>query len=585
MQPNNLAVFSPLHTGRSFICYRDVNKAIEKHRELYGLRLVLKKAIKLENYCLTLDQMRDLNFRLKYGQLDYQCSVDNGRPGRPGNDERCPRLVRLRLSPDARTLVVYDTHVHDTPLRPPAESVQGLSPQGLSAQGLPPAHQLSPEGVSPPCQVPVPVLNPPGLVPISQFHHTTPNSPCITLPDASVSVPLSTPTTLPGHEKITVKLKKSQFSPNEMVVVGSARDAQEQLELRNSPEKTPTSSYITSPVTIEKIVPKSLPKQQQLAHKFNENFVAPKVVRKPTTVRSTEKVTITPVKASTKPPGEKAIARPPDKVTIKPIEKSVPRTTERPPTKADKGVARQSERSTGKAPARPTSRSNERAAARNGAALTSAYINGSSAHNNSVRSVNGNSRKVTKKKKSKQTDHTFDLSTLAPLDTELGFTEKQQLAHGVLLRLLRVTSQLPMIEFSHALDTLETLTDAYKLEQRVNLTIRHDNEEKCDSLYGSEPYDFIDLETKGEEYYDFDASAEDHRVSFTQVDGPVDGLTDTQEEDTYIPGGAKNMSLPEKSNNPHSKHNGTRQRLSQPHKRAFPDEPWSEEGNRENELI
>lgn len=86
MQPNNLAVFSPLHRGRSFICYRDVNKAIEKHRELYGLRLVLKKAVKLENYCLTLDQMRDLNFRLKYGQLDYQCSVDNGRPGRPGNE-------------------------------------------------------------------------------------------------------------------------------------------------------------------------------------------------------------------------------------------------------------------------------------------------------------------------------------------------------------------------------------------------------------------------------------------------------------------------------------------------------------------
>lgn len=41
----------------------------------------------------------------------------------------------------------------------------------------------------------------------------------------------------------------------------------------------------------------------------------------------------------------------------------------------------------------------------------------SSAHNNSVRSVNGNSRKVTKKKKSKQQDHSFDMSTLAPLDT------------------------------------------------------------------------------------------------------------------------------------------------------------------------
>lgn len=144
---------------------------------------------------------------------------------------------------------------------------------------------------------------------------------------------------------------------------------------RNSPEKTPTSSYITSPVTIEKITPKTVPKQQQLAQKF-EDFVAPKVVRKPTTVRSTEKVTITPVKASSKPPGEKAIARPPDKVTIKPIEKNLQRTPERPATKADKGVVRQSERTTTKAPNRPTPRANERAAARNGAALTSAYING-----------------------------------------------------------------------------------------------------------------------------------------------------------------------------------------------------------------
>lgn len=63
------------------------------------------------------------------------------------------------------------------------------------------------------------------------------------------------------------------------------------------------------------------------------------------------------------------------------------------------------------------------------------------------------------------------------LFSELGFSEKMHLAHGVLLRLLRVTSQLPMTEFSHALDTLETLTDAYKLEQRVNLSISHDNEE------------------------------------------------------------------------------------------------------------
>ena len=33
-------------------------------------------------------------------------------------------------------------------------------------------------------------------------------------------------------EKLTMKIKKSQFSPNEMVVVGSARDAQEQMVLK-----------------------------------------------------------------------------------------------------------------------------------------------------------------------------------------------------------------------------------------------------------------------------------------------------------------------------------------------------------------
>lgn len=35
-----------------------------------------------------------------------------------------------------------------------------------------------------------------------------------------------------SQEKITMKLKKSHFSPNEMVVVGSARDAMEQLDIR-----------------------------------------------------------------------------------------------------------------------------------------------------------------------------------------------------------------------------------------------------------------------------------------------------------------------------------------------------------------
>lgn len=102
-------------------------------------------------------------------------------------------------------------------------------------------------------------------------------------------------------------------------------------------------------------------------------------------------------------------------------------------------------------------------------------------------------------------------------------------------------------------------------------------------MYGSEPYDLIDMGTEGEEYYDFDAPAEDHRVSITQVDGSADGLIDTQEEDSYTPGGAQ-LSSSEVSNNPHSKHNGTRQLLSQPHKRAFPDEPWSEVGEGENEV-
>ncbi|CAL4109897.1 unnamed protein product, partial [Meganyctiphanes norvegica] len=72
--------------------------------------------------------------------------------------------------------------------------------------------------------------------------------------------------------------------------------------------------------------------------------------------------------------------------------------------------------------------------------------------------------------------------------TELGFSEKQQLAHGVLLRLLRVTSHLPMVEFSHAIDTCEMLTDAIKLGHRVHLSIRHD-EEDDDISYDCGEYD------------------------------------------------------------------------------------------------
>ncbi|KAK8392779.1 hypothetical protein O3P69_014898 [Scylla paramamosain] len=486
--PPHLAQFSPLHNGRSFICYRDVNKAIEKHREIYGLRLVLKKAVKLENYSLTVEQMRDLNFRLKYGQLDYQCSVDNGRPGRPGNDERCPRLIRLRLSPDARTLVVYDTHVHDTP------------PRFFTG-----GHQT----LSPPCLVPEPmrVLSPNGMVSISQIKKTPPGStnttptttlsttPIYSSPHLSIT-PIESPTTpdsfhtptssLPNHEKITVKLKKSQFSPNEMVVVGSARDAQEQLELRNSPEKVPGGPSVMSPP--DKL-PKILPKQQ-FAAKFPEgSFTVSKVVRRPT---------IKPTTAS-----ERVAGGPPERPSGRPIG--------RPPINRGEKV---------------------------GARLAANTLSNGSSHTNGVRAVTSTGRKMTKRKKARHTEPSFDLSMLTPLDTELGVSEKQQLAHGVLLRLLRVTSQLPMIQFSHALDTLETLTDAYKLEQRVNLTISHDHEEESENLYHPDAYEVVDLESedvlgssRANTDYQYDSSvssttttAYDNHFAITQVDGAADDL-------------------------------------------------------------
>ena len=97
------------------------------------------------------------------------------------------------------------------------------------------------------------VLSPNGVVSISQIKKTSPGSanttptttlsttPIYSSPHLSIT-PIESPATpdsfhtptssLSSHEKITVKLKKAQFSPNEMVVVGSARDAQEQLELR-----------------------------------------------------------------------------------------------------------------------------------------------------------------------------------------------------------------------------------------------------------------------------------------------------------------------------------------------------------------
>ncbi|XP_027212028.2 uncharacterized protein [Penaeus vannamei] len=490
MQPPHLAQFPPLHTGRSFICYRDVNKAIEKHRELYGLRLVLKRAVKLENYCLTVDQMRDLNFRLKYGELVYQCSVDNGRPGRPGNDERCPRLVRLRLSPDARTLVVYDTHTHETPKSP--------------------GHFQS---LSPPCPVPEPApagsegveTTPPGQQP-------SPSTPRLPLPNSQrvTTTPEGnqTPTSAHGYEKITVKLKKSQFSPNEMVVVGSARDAQEQFELRNSPEKMTTTSNASAPKVIEKATVK--PIQRQLTQKTIDFYSTPKADKPP--VKPVEKfITKSAERGVTKPPekitkpAEKVLVKPPEKISTKSTERAVGRPSERIAGRpADKGNNRQTERSVGRPPA-----------------------------NGVGRPPLGMNKKVHKGKRTKSAEPILDLTSLAPLDTELGFSEKQQLAHGVLLRLLRITSQLPMIEFTHALETLEMLTDAFKLEQRVNLTINHDHEEETNGDYLEEMYEERDMETEDYNHHFSDnengvsSTTSEHQVAIGQLDGQEDGANES----------------------------------------------------------
>ncbi|XP_027212027.2 uncharacterized protein [Penaeus vannamei] len=522
MQPPHLAQFPPLHTGRSFICYRDVNKAIEKHRELYGLRLVLKRAVKLENYCLTVDQMRDLNFRLKYGELVYQCSVDNGRPGRPGNDERCPRLVRLRLSPDARTLVVYDTHTHETPKSP--------------------GHFQS---LSPPCPVPEPApagsegveTTPPGQQP-------SPSTPRLPLPNSQrvTTTPEGnqTPTSAHGYEKITVKLKKSQFSPNEMVVVGSARDAQEQFELRNSPEKMTTTSNASAPKVIEKATVK--PIQRQLTQKTIDFYSTPKADKPP--VKPVEKfITKSAERGVTKPPekitkpAEKVLVKPPEKISTKSTERAVGRPSERIAGRpADKGNNRQTERSVGRPPVRVPQRTNERANVRNSGTVssTSGNVVGSYPKANGVgRPPLGMNKKVHKGKRTKSAEPILDLTSLAPLDTELGFSEKQQLAHGVLLRLLRITSQLPMIEFTHALETLEMLTDAFKLEQRVNLTINHDHEEETNGDYLEEMYEERDMETEDYNHHFSDnengvsSTTSEHQVAIGQLDGQEDGANES----------------------------------------------------------
>ncbi|XP_047472014.1 uncharacterized protein LOC125027166 isoform X2 [Penaeus chinensis] len=489
MQPPHLAQFPPLHTGRSFICYRDVNKAIEKHRELYGLRLVLKRAVKLENYCLTVDQMRDLNFRLKYGELVYQCSVDNGRPGRPGNDERCPRLVRLRLSPDARTLVVYDTHTHEPPKSP--GQFQSLSP---------------------PCPIPEPA---PAL---SEGVESSP-------PSGQQPSPSTPRLPLPNSQRVTTTPERNQ-TPT------SAHG--------NSPEKMTTTPSAPAPKVIEKAAVK--PVQKQLTQKTIDFYSTPKAEKLPVKpvekfiAKSAEKAVTKPPEKVTKP-AEKVAVKPPEKISSKSTERAVGRPSERVAGRpADKGNSRQTERCVGRPPVRVPQRTNERGNVRSSGTVssTSGNVVGSYPKANGVgRPPLGINKKVHKGKRTKSAEPSLDLTSLAPLDTELGFSEKQQLAHGVLLRLLRITSQLPMIEFTHALETLEMLTDAFKLEQRVNLTINHDHEEETNGDYLEEMYEDRDMETEDYNHHFSDnengvsSTTSEHQVAIAQLDGQGDGVDET----------------------------------------------------------
>ncbi|KAF2354602.1 hypothetical protein FHG87_014647 [Trinorchestia longiramus] len=63
---------------------------------------------------------------------------------------------------------------------------------------------------------------------------------------------------------------------------------------------------------------------------------------------------------------------------------------------------------------------------------------------------------------------------LLPIDdTELGECAKTRFAQRMMLQLLRTTARLPMVEFSHAMDTIATLTDALRLKHRVELSVRN----------------------------------------------------------------------------------------------------------------
>ena len=107
-------------------------------------------------------------------------------------------------------------------------------------------------------------------------------------------------------------------------------------------------------------------------------------------------------------------------------------------------------------------------------------------NNNSIKTrakgIGRFNKKFKKKMKNRQNskaDVENVLTTLdraAPYNTELGLIEKQQMSQNVLLPLLKTLSQLPMTNLSHALETIDTLTDALKLGKKVELSISQENE-------------------------------------------------------------------------------------------------------------
>ncbi|XP_076057968.1 uncharacterized protein LOC143035181 isoform X6 [Oratosquilla oratoria] len=278
-----------------------------------------------------------------------------------------------------------------------------------------------------------------------------------------------------GHEKITMKIKKSQVSPNEMVVVGSPRDAKEQQELRKSPEKQP----VPRPPFIA-------PKPQERINTFK---VQPKSLQDRNLVRMPEKGTAAVVK-----PIEKYVpfrmGQVPVRIGERPIAPKVPihRMPEKSITAVRLPFAKGVVVSRANLPRIPN--------------VVSSTVNTMVPSQGTVtRSSTGTitSKKEMKKKRSKHSEPMLDATQMPTFDTELGLSEKQHLAHGILLRLLRVTSQLPMTEFSHALETLETLTDAFTLRQRVSVNIDHGDNEESEGYYDYRHEGDVDDDDEDEE--------------------------------------------------------------------------------------